>query len=236
MKVSKKLKPPIPVGMQIYDRGEVAGIHHRKAAATKFIRGKEQQLVFLREPTNKHDSNAIQVIGSVKGLLGRKRLFIGYVPAEIAKKLVSTGVLGSVVPRLRHLKLDGDYITVSFEILGPKSTIEQYRPKTPKKKKSPQQKQSASDLVFTGVYEIVDDSYPEYDSKKVSKALFNEVFPEFLDKALTKMNISKEQFSKLKEGDNVLDDIEDIIIDMIDEIFIGFLRSSLNWKKSTNVV
>ena len=219
MKISRRISPPIPKGMQIYDGGKVAGIFYRKASAAKFIRGKEHQVELVREPNNRHDPNAIQVFGSVRGLFGKKRLLIGYVPADIAKRLVSTGILRSVVPRLRYLKLDGDYITVSFEIVGPKSTIEQYSPKIPNKRKSRQRKKSPSDVVFADVYEYVDDSYRDYDSKKVSKALFKEVFPEFLDKALKRINLSKEDFAKLEEGDDVLYDIQDVIIDMIDDVF-----------------
>lgn len=219
MKISKSISPPIPTGLQIYDEGKVAGINYRKDAAIRFVRGKEHQLELVREPSNRHDPNAIQIIGSVKGLLGRKRLFIGYVPADIAKRLVSIGVLGSVTPRLRYLRSDGDYVTVSFEILGPKSTIEQYRPKNKKERKTRQRKKTPFDVVFADVYEILDGSYPDYDSKKVSKALFKQVFPEFLDRALQKISMSQEDFNNLEEGDGVLNEIQDRVIDMIDDIF-----------------
>lgn len=219
MKISRRISPPIPEGMQIYDGGEVSGIHYHKAAAARFIRGKEHQLELVREPTNRHDPNAIRIIGSVKGLFGRKRLFIGYVPAEIAKRMVHTGVMGSVIPRLRYLRLDGEYVTVSFEILGPKSTIEKYSPKSKKKRKPRQSKKSPDEVVFADVYDFVNDSYRDYDSKKVSKALLKQVFPEFLEKALAKLSVAREEFSKLEEGDDALDDIQDAIIDMIDEIF-----------------
>ncbi len=219
MKISKRIAPPIPKGMQIYDGGEVAGIAYRKAAAAKFIKGKDHRLELVREPSNKHDPNAIQVIGNVKGLFGRKRLFLGYVPAKIAKKVAVAGVFGSIAPRLRYLRLYGDYVTVSFELLGPKELIEKYRPKSKQRSKKPARKRKPSDVVFNEVYDFIDDSHSDYGCKKVSQSVFKRVFPEFLEKALEQRNMSMADLEKHEEGDEVLDDIQDSFIDMVDEIF-----------------
>jgi len=219
MKISKRVNPPIPEGMQIYDGGEVAGIHHRKAAASKFIRGRGHSLELVREPRNRHDPNAIQVFGSVAGLFGRKRLLLGYVPADMAEKVATAGVFDSILPRLRYLRLDGEYVTVSFEILGPKALLERYRPKRRKRSTKPKRKKSAADVIFDQVYHFIDESHSDYDCKKVAKTLFKQVFPEFLEKALTKSNMSMADLAEHEEGDDILDDIEDLIIDMVAEIF-----------------
>jgi hypothetical protein len=75
----------LPDGYQIYaERLEVAGLGHRRSDATSFVSGKEHSLELRRDPGNKHDKNAIEVIGCWKGLFRSKRRAIGYVPREVA--------------------------------------------------------------------------------------------------------------------------------------------------------
>lgn len=119
----------IPEGFQIFEeRLEVAGIAYRKAEATRFIRGKNLWLELEREPSNKHDKNAIKVIGCSKGFFGTKRFFLGYVPQQVASAIVEGGFWGKVVPRLLKTYLsDRGFVEVLFQILGPKGQKYEYK-------------------------------------------------------------------------------------------------------------
>lgn len=77
---------------------EVKGLFHRKEEAREFLRlaaqadarGEPFGVLLNPEPGNKHDSNAMQVIG----ILGpheapMSRVFLGYVPADVAAEVAS---------------------------------------------------------------------------------------------------------------------------------------------------
>lgn len=120
----------IPEGFQIFeDRLEVAGVSFRKSDAASFATSKNGWLELEREHGNKHDKNALKVIGCSKGFFGTKRRFIGYVPKDVAKKIVEGGFWGRI--RLRLLKTyvsDGGFIEILFQILGPKGQKHQFNP------------------------------------------------------------------------------------------------------------
>ena len=120
----------IPNGYQIFeDRLEVAGISHRLANALPFARSKKKWIEFQQEPDNKHDKNAIKVIGCTKSLFGTKKRFLGYIPKEVSKKVVENGYFQKVIPRLADTFIgDGGYIGVYFQILGPKGEKYYYDP------------------------------------------------------------------------------------------------------------
>jgi len=120
---------PIPEGYQIYEeRLEVAGLVYRKKDVARFIRGRRPRLEFEREPTNKHDPNAIKIIGiSESPLFGPRKRHIGYVPAEIAERIVAGGYWNRVLPRLLHTYLsDKGFVEVDFQLLGPRGGKRQY--------------------------------------------------------------------------------------------------------------
>src|SRR5688572_16398526 len=74
---------PLPDGVGIYaERLAVAGIHRRRAAAARFIRGSDLDLDLEPEPSNPHDRNALRVVGLWRGWFRQKRTFLGYVPRE----------------------------------------------------------------------------------------------------------------------------------------------------------
>lgn len=116
--------PPIPQGYQIYKRMlMVAGISFRKYDASLFIRGSCQTLEFEREPNNPKDKNAIKVIG----VTPTSRYFVGYVPKEISKLLVTTCLLDKVKPRLdRTYHGIKDYVEIRFQIIGLKENKKQF--------------------------------------------------------------------------------------------------------------
>ncbi len=80
----------IPDGFQIFEeRLEVAGVSFRKEDAAAFASATDGWLELERDLGNKHDRNAIKVIGCNKGFFGTKRRFIGYVPILLKNSIFS---------------------------------------------------------------------------------------------------------------------------------------------------
>jgi hypothetical protein len=124
----ERFLPEYPRGMQIFeDTLEVAGVQYRKTQALGFAKGKQQFLYLEREPDNKHDSNTIRVIGHSKRFFSTKQWFLGYVPAEVAKRVVTRGFWGKVAARLRLIEVSEEgYIGIQFDLLGPKGQKRDY--------------------------------------------------------------------------------------------------------------
>jgi len=120
----------IPEGFQIFeDRLEVAGVSFRKSDATAFAASESVWLELEREVDNKHDKNAIRIIGCSKGFFGTRRYFIGYVPRAVSRKVVERGFWGKVKPRLLKTYIgDSGYVEILFQILGPKGQKYQFDP------------------------------------------------------------------------------------------------------------
>jgi len=88
---AKNFSDPIHDEYQIYERRlEVASIQYRKDEALKFTNGSHQVLELEREQNNKHDPNAIKIIGTSKGLFFTSRNMLGYVPKEVSKQIVGS--------------------------------------------------------------------------------------------------------------------------------------------------
>lgn len=113
---------PIPKGCVIYlDRLEVAGLSYREDNALRFLRGTEQALELEPEPSNKHDPNAIRVIGHHRSAREDHRAHIGYLPREVARVLAKHDLISAVWPRLEYAKLKHEgYARLVMQIVGPK--------------------------------------------------------------------------------------------------------------------
>lgn len=121
-------RQPIPAGYRIYEEAvDVAGLQYRKSAARSFCRAKEPELSFRPEPTNKHDQNAICVVGSWRGWFWNKEADLGYVPREIAARIAQAGLGAAVRPRLLKTYVGkGGFVEVEFQIMGPKEKYAGY--------------------------------------------------------------------------------------------------------------
>ncbi len=110
---------PIPKGFQIFASNlPVAGIQHRKVEAIRFAQSRGQALTMKREPSNPHDSNAIQLIG----ISDTNEYFIGYLPRELSEQIVATGLYDSLQVRLTRIYIGtDDYLEFQYQILGPKA-------------------------------------------------------------------------------------------------------------------
>lgn len=122
-------KQEIPDEFQIFEeRLEVAGVSFQKEEATAFASAADGWLELERDIGNKHDRNAIKVVGCSKGFFGTKRRFIGYVPKEVSRAIVEGGYLGQIRPRLLKTYVgDRGFVEILFQILGPKGKKYDFR-------------------------------------------------------------------------------------------------------------
>ena len=128
MGIAKNISEPIPDGYQIYvSRLEIAGIHYRKDEALKFAVGNYQTIAFERDQNNKHDPNAIKIIGTSKGLIFTSSKILGYVPKEVSKQIVGSDLFSAIKPRLKRIYVsDKGFIDIQWQLIGPKETKKQY--------------------------------------------------------------------------------------------------------------
>lgn len=117
----------IPTGFQKYSEEiGVAGIQHRRDAATKFVNSANQWLEFEPEPLNKFDSNAIKVLGCCKLENEISKIHVGYVPALMAKQ-IKKSLIEEFRPRLYKTYIgESGYVEIEFQLLGPKGRFEEY--------------------------------------------------------------------------------------------------------------
>ena len=118
----------IPRRMRIYEYGvEVAGVSKRLYGAKIFAKRSKRRIYLERVLGNKHEPGAIRVIGKYKGWFLDRRKCIGYVPEDIAKKLVLSEMEDKVTTRLQFISSDDeDTIEIRFDILGSKDDYEKY--------------------------------------------------------------------------------------------------------------
>jgi HIRAN domain len=129
----KTFLPPIPKGFQIYQsRLNPAGIKFHKEAAFDFAMraiGADAQLSLVRETDNPHDKNAIAVHGVING----QEWTLGYLPKELAREIVNSGIFEEVKPRLDRVWVQSpssgskSYVEVNFQLLAPKATVKGQR-------------------------------------------------------------------------------------------------------------
>ena len=118
----------IPSGFQIYsDDLGVAGIHHRRDVAAKFVNQTNQWLEFEGEPLNKFDEYAIKVLGCYQQNNEIIKLHVGYVPASIAKQ-INRFFIYECIPRLTKTYIsESGYVEIELQVLGPKGRLNEYQ-------------------------------------------------------------------------------------------------------------
>ena len=83
-------------------------------------RPKQLSLELEKEPNNKHDKNAIKVIGVSKGFFfGYNRRPIGYIAKQTAKALVRREFLDKVKPHLSEVNFppNGKYVQIRYSLI-----------------------------------------------------------------------------------------------------------------------
>jgi hypothetical protein len=113
--------PPIQVGYEIYyENLEIVGIQDRQAIVWQFIQGSNQLLDWEQEPSNLQDPHAIKIIGISEQIFSTKHEILGYVPSDVAKQIVSSGLWPFLQLRLDCIYVANQgYIAIRFQILGP---------------------------------------------------------------------------------------------------------------------
>ena len=114
--------------MRIYEHGiDMLGVNHRSSYARYFVKRSMRKIHLQALPGNKRDSNTMKVMGKSKGWFFEVERCIGFVPADIARKLVVSGMENSVKVRLQMICIeDNDSINIRFDILGPTDDFERY--------------------------------------------------------------------------------------------------------------
>lgn len=113
--------PPIQVGYEIYyENLEIEGIQDRQAIVWQFIQGSNQLLDWEQEPSNPQNPHAIKIFGISEQMFSIKHDMLGYVPGNVAKQIVSSGLWPFLQLRLDciYVATQG-FIAIRFQILGP---------------------------------------------------------------------------------------------------------------------
>ncbi len=79
----------------------VKGVHYRKKNIIKWATGEDLALTHRREPSNKHDPNAIAIYGTSSN--GKFKL--GYVDAELAEVLTETGLHKGMKLAIKNIEI-----------------------------------------------------------------------------------------------------------------------------------
>lgn len=113
--------PPIQVGYEIYyENLEIEGIEDRQTTVWQFIQGSNQLLDWEQEPSNPKDPNAIKIIGVSEQIFSTKHELLGYIPGDVAKHIVSSGLWPFLQLRLDCIYIAKQgFIAIRFQILGP---------------------------------------------------------------------------------------------------------------------
>jgi hypothetical protein len=127
MPMITKFRPRIPVGMRVFEDSVQVAVNNRLKAARNFAKRHRRRIYLNRATDHADDPGAIRVIGKSKGWIFEKNECIGYVPTDIAYKLVHTDMEDKVKVRLYMILIDGkDSIKIHFDIFGPKDDYGKY--------------------------------------------------------------------------------------------------------------
>lgn len=113
--------PPIQVGYEIYyENLEIQEIEDRQTAVWQFIQGSNHSLDWEQEPSNPHNPHAIKLFGISEQMFTTKREMLGYVPADVAKEIINSGLWPFMQLRLDCIFAAGQgSVAIRFQILGP---------------------------------------------------------------------------------------------------------------------
>jgi hypothetical protein len=139
----KNVLAEYPDGFVIYCGFNVAGITFQFVDAARFANSQSLSIELEREPTNKHDRNAIKVIGVSQ----RARYFVGHVPKDICAQVARSGLCDVLLPRLTRIytaeqyegsDFDHAYLEIQIQLVGPKAQKTEFQAaaKAPRKRKA----------------------------------------------------------------------------------------------------
>jgi hypothetical protein len=119
-----KFRSPLPNGMLVFEHGvelvmEKQHLHNAKM----FIRRSNRRIYLERREDNSQESNTIRVIGKSQGWFFKVAKCIGYVPTDVADKLVAAGLDDRVSARLQMIIKNRTSIDIRFDLLGHKDDL-----------------------------------------------------------------------------------------------------------------
>lgn len=114
------------MGMRVFEHGVDVAVNKRIRAARNFAK-RHKRSIYLSRVRGAVETHPIRVIGKSKGWFFEKRECIGYVPPDIADKLLRTNMDNKVKLHLHMISIDDKHsISVRFDIFGPKNDYEEY--------------------------------------------------------------------------------------------------------------
>ncbi len=118
----------IPMGMRVFEHNvNVTEGNECYRAARKFVKRHKRRIYLDRITDNKDVPSAIRVIGKSRGWLFERSKCIGYLPANIADKLIRTNLEDKVKAQLQTILIDNKHtLKIRFDIFGPKDDYEKY--------------------------------------------------------------------------------------------------------------
>ena len=127
---NRYFKSPIPKGMRIYETTRVVGTSFRLQDVLAWSAAKKQNLKLSGDPKNKHDKNAIMVIGACQTKKGEQHAHLGFVDKDIAARIAKMKVEGELdlVARLKAIWISDDLkqASIEFDLLGPKEHYKEF--------------------------------------------------------------------------------------------------------------
>ena len=120
-------QPIIPLGMRVFEHGIDVAVDKRVRAAKNFAKRHKKRIYLSRVTSHTVDMREIRVIGKSKGWFFERRKCIGYVPADVAVKLIDTGIEDKVMAHLQLISINNNHsVEIRFDILGPKNDYKKY--------------------------------------------------------------------------------------------------------------
>ena len=118
----------IPIGMRVFEHGvDVTKVNGRYHAARGFVKRHKRRIYLDRTTDNNDVPSAIRVIGKSKGWFFERSKCIGYLPADIADKLIRTNLEDKVKARIQTILIDDKHtLNIRFDIFGPMDDYEKY--------------------------------------------------------------------------------------------------------------
>ena len=118
----------VPPDMRVFENDIVAEVNERHTAARKFIKRHKRRIYLEGITDDQGNPNAIRLIGKSKGWFFERSKCIGYLPANIASKLIRANMQNKVIAQLQMIVVyDKHALYIRFDILGPTDTFETYR-------------------------------------------------------------------------------------------------------------
>ena len=94
---------------------KVADTSNRQSEVEEFIQGKSHRLEFKKNAIEKKYEKLIKVFGFTKKIIGENKYFLGYIPKEVTKTIITGDFFDYVNPSPPSFRQDG---RIFFDLQG----------------------------------------------------------------------------------------------------------------------